>query len=94
MNARRGFHPGQAGTQPAECPRGGGSIGAALPKLVAIVVAMVVVRNVLTATRRHGGASHRSRRHEAIAQFHRQLHAQDAGAPSAATPDEGEDVTA
>jgi hypothetical protein len=60
-------------------PRGGGSIGSVVPKLLAILVAMVVIRKAVGAKRHHGGGSSRwSRRREAIAEFHRQLHAQDA----------------
>jgi hypothetical protein len=63
---------------PSEGPGGGGSIAAALPKLLAIVVAMAVVRTVLGGARRHGSSSRWSRRREAIAEFHRDLHAHDA----------------
>ena len=57
---------------------GGGSIGSVVPKLVAILVAMAVIRTVVGAKRHHGGSSMRSRRREAIAEFHRELHADDA----------------
>jgi hypothetical protein len=68
---------------PSDGRGAGGSIGSVLPKLLAVVVAMVVVRNVVGAKRRHGGPSGRSRRREAIAEFHRELHADEASAPSA-----------
>lgn len=69
---------------PSDGPGGGGSITAALPKLLAILVAMAVVRTVLSGVaRRHGGSSRWSRRREAIAEFHRELHAQDAADQSA-----------
>jgi hypothetical protein len=68
---------------PGDESRGGGSIGSVVPKLLAILVAMVVVRNVIGAKRQHGGPSRRSRRREAIAEFHRELHAEDSAAPSA-----------
>lgn len=68
---------------PSDGPGAGSSIGSVLPKLLAILVAMVVVRNVVGARRRHGGPSRWSRRREAIADFHRELHADEASAPSA-----------
>jgi len=60
---------------PGEGPGGGKSIVAVLPKLVSILAAMAVVRKVVGS--HHGGSSMRSRRREAIAQFHRDLHAED-----------------
>jgi hypothetical protein len=64
---------------PNEAQAGPGSIGAALPKLLAILVAVIFVRTVLHVAKQHGaGSSHRSRRREAIAELHRELHAQDA----------------
>lgn len=63
---------------PSDGPRGGVGIASALPKLLAVLVAIVVIRNVVSATRRHGGSSRWSRRREAVAQFHRELHAEDA----------------
>lgn len=69
---------------PSEGPGGPSSMASALPKLIAIVVAMAVVRTVVrTAKRGHGASSRWSRRREAIAEFHRELHAQDAAAQSA-----------
>ncbi len=79
--------PGEAGGPikgtfyPSQSRHGGGS---ALPKLLAILVAMAVIRNVVaTVKRNHGGGSHWSRRREAIADLHRELHAGDATAQSA-----------
>jgi hypothetical protein len=63
---------------PSDGPRGGRSIGSVLPKLIAILVAMVVVRTVIAAKRHGAGSSRWSRRREAIAEFHRDLHAADA----------------
>jgi len=60
---------------PGEGSGGGKSIVAVLPKLVSILVAVAVVRKVVGS--HHGGSSMRSRRREAIAQFHRDLHAED-----------------
>ena len=60
---------------PSDGPTGG-SIGSIVPKLVAILVAMAVIRTV--AKNHHGGGqSMRSRRREAIAELHRELHADD-----------------
>ena len=55
---------------------GTGSGGSLLPKLVAVVAALALVRIVMHA--KHGDGSGRNRRREAIAQFHRELHAADA----------------
>ena len=63
---------------PSDARQGAASMVSTLPKLLAILVAMAVVRNVIGAKRRHGGSSPMSRRREAIAQFHRDLHADDA----------------
>jgi len=80
---------------PSEGPRGGGSIGAVLPKLLAILVAMAVVRTVVAGARHHGGSSRWSRRRQAIAEFHRELHAEDHAAKSAgATGPAGEGMKA
>jgi hypothetical protein len=76
---RGSFYPGDG-------PRGGTSIGSVLPKLIGILVAMAVIRNVVGAKRHHAGSSRWSRRREAIAEFHRELHAEDA------TPESAEDV--
>lgn len=68
---------------PSDGPGGGGSIGSMLPKLIGILVAMAVIRTVVGAKRHHGGSSRWSGRREAIAEFHRDLHAEDATAQSA-----------
>ncbi len=66
-------------------PGGGGSVGSMLPKLIGILVAMAVIRNVVGGVKRHqGGSPGRSRRREAIAELHRELHAGDAAAQSEA----------
>ena len=54
-----------------------------LPKLIGILVAMAVVRNVVGGVKRHQGGSGWSRRREAIAELHRELHASDTAAQSA-----------
>jgi hypothetical protein len=69
---------------PSDGPGGGGSIGTMLPKLLAILVAVAVIRNVVGGVKRHhGGSSGWSRRREAIAELHRELHAGDAATQSA-----------
>ena len=79
--AFRQYGPAESGRSirgtfyPGEGSGGGKSIITVLPKLVSILVAMAVVRKVVGS--HHGGSSMRSRRREAIAQFHRDLHAQD-----------------
>jgi hypothetical protein len=77
---------GIAGTfYPSDGPMGGRSIGSVLPKLIAVVVAMAVVRTLIVAKRHGGGGSRWSRRREAIAEFHRELHAADAAQAEAPT---------
>jgi hypothetical protein len=78
---------------PGDESRGGGSIGSVVPKLLAILVAMAVVRTVIGAKRQHGGPSRRSRRREAIAEFHRELHAEDSPAPPAGSTGRGGEAT-
>ena len=68
---------------PSDGPGGGGSIGSMLPKLIGILVAMAVVRNVVGGVKRHQGGSGWSRRREAIAELHRELHAGDTAAQPA-----------
>jgi hypothetical protein len=65
---------------PSDGPRGSASIASVLPKLIGILVVMAVIRTV---ARHHGGSSRWSRRREAIAEFHRELHAGDAAGKSA-----------
>lgn len=71
---------------PSSTAHGGGSIGSALPKLLAILVAMAVVRTVVGAKRGHRGSGRWGRRQEAIAQFHRELHTRDEAAEVTAQP--------
>ena len=71
--------PGRSikGTHPSG-PSAAASVATMLPRLLAIVVAMAVVRNVIMrAKRRHGGSSRWSGHREAIAAFHRELHAEE-----------------
>jgi hypothetical protein len=74
--------PIQGTFYPSSGPTAGGSVGAILPKVLAVIVTMAVVRALLGASRRHGGRSRWSRRREAIAELHRELHAQEAAADS------------
>lgn len=69
---------------PDDEPRARGSGHNGIAKLVAVLVAMAVIRNVLAVAKRHGGGSHWSRRREAIVELHRELHARDAEVPPAA----------
>ena len=57
-------------------PSAANGAGSFLPKLLAIVAALALVRVVVRAKR--GDGTGRSRRHEAIARLHRELHAADA----------------
>ena len=69
---------------PSDGPTGG-SVGSIVPKLIAILVAIAVLRTVVGAKRNHGGGgSMRSRRREAIAELHRELHADDTKAEESA----------
>ena len=68
---------------PSDGPGGGGSVGSMLPKLIGILVAMAVIRNVVGGVKRHQGGSGWSRRRQAIAEFHRELHAGDTAAQPA-----------
>ena len=76
---------------PSESSAGGAGFGSALPKILGVLLAVVVLRTVARAAGRHGhgGSSRWSRRREAIAEFHRELHAQDAGAQDAADSAKG-----
>jgi hypothetical protein len=56
----------------------GRSVGAAIPKVIAVLVAMAVVRNLVGAKRHGGEGSRWDRRRDAIAKMHRDLHARDA----------------
>jgi hypothetical protein len=66
---------------PSDDQQRGGSISSVLPKVLVGLLALIVVRNVLGAKRRHGGSSRWGGRREAIAEFHRALHAEDAAGP-------------
>jgi hypothetical protein len=71
---------------PSSTEQAGGSLASALPKLLAILVAMAVVRTVAGAKRGHGGSRRWGRRQEAIAQFHRDLHTRDEVAEATPQP--------
>jgi hypothetical protein len=75
---------------PNDAPGGGRGIGSALPKILGVLLAVVVLRTIARAAGHggHGGSSRWSRRREAIAEFHRELHAQDAQDPGTASADE------
>jgi hypothetical protein len=64
---------------PTSAASGAPSLASALPKLLVLFVLVAVVRNVAAAVRGHGGAPRSSRRREALAALHRDLHAADAG---------------
>ena len=68
---------------PSDGPGGGGSLGSMLPKLIGILAAMAVIRSVVGGVKRHQGGSGWSRRREAIAELHRELHAGDTAAEPA-----------
>lgn len=66
---------------PSSASNGGApSLASALPKLLMLFVLTAVVRNVAAAVRAHGGSPRSSRRREALAALHRDLHVADAGA--------------
>jgi hypothetical protein len=73
------FYPSQSST-------GGAGFAAAIPKVLGVLLAVLVLRTVARAAGRHahGGSSRWGRRRSAITEFHRELHAQDAGAQEAA----------
>jgi hypothetical protein len=59
-------------------------VGAVIPKVIAIVVAMALVRSIVAGKRHAHGPGRWSRRREAMAELHRELHAaDDASAPAA-----------
>ena len=64
---------------PSEGPRAGGGAASVLPKILAFVAFIAVLRTVARVAGRagHGSSSRWSRRREAIAEFHRELHAQE-----------------
>jgi len=57
----------------------------ALPKIIAVLAAMALVRTVVARHHGGGGSSRWSRRREMIAELHRELHAQE----DAPTPEGG-----
>lgn len=60
-------------SNPSNEQRGAGSV---VPKILAVLVAAAVIKMIVGA-RHHGGGSRFSRRRQAIAEFHRALHAED-----------------
>jgi hypothetical protein len=52
-----------------------GQMSSVIPKLLVGIVAFALVRTIIAGKRHHGEGGRRGRRHEAIAEFHRQLHA-------------------
>jgi hypothetical protein len=54
------------------------SIGPALGKIVVVLVAMAIARNMFGHAGRHGGESRWSRRRGMIAELRRELHAEEA----------------
>ena len=84
MPPMRGFGRGYYQPYPAE---GGGSV---LPKVIGVVVAIGLIRMVVSHKRGHGASGWADRRREMIAEVHRELHRQedlkaDASAPSTGT---------
>lgn len=76
---------------PSDGSQRGAGFGSALPKILAVLAVMVVLRTVARAAGHagHGGSSRWSRRRAAIAEFHRELHAQDDGGQEVASASEG-----
>lgn len=70
---------------PSGSSAGGAGFASPLPKILGVLLAVVVLRTLARAAGRHGhgGSSGWSRRREAIAELHRELHAQDAAAHEA-----------
>jgi hypothetical protein len=64
---RRGYYEPYPGA-------GGGSV---LPKVIGLVVAVGLIRMVVSHRRGHEGGSWRDRRREMIAQVHRELHREE-----------------
>ena len=64
---------------------GARSIGPALGKIFVVLVAMAVVRTIVSHGGRHGGESRWSRRRGMIAELHRELHAEEASQAEAPT---------
>lgn len=76
---------------PSEGPRGGAGAASALSKILAFVAVIAVLRTIARAAGRagHGGSSRWSRRREAIAQFHRELHSQEEAGKGSTPAGEG-----
>jgi hypothetical protein len=80
------FQPNETGMPirgtfyPSRAASGAPSLASALPKLLILFLLMAVVRNVAAAVRSHGGSPRSSRRREALAALHRDLHDADPGA--------------
>ena len=84
MPPMRGHGRGYYEPYPGE---GGGSV---LPKVIGVVLAIGLIRMLVSHKRGHEGGSWRERRHEMIAEVHRELHRQedlkaDASAPATGT---------
>ena len=84
MSPMRGYGRGYYEPYPGE---GGGSV---LPKVIGVVVAIGLIRMLVSHKRGHEGGSWRDRRQEMIAEAHRELHRQedlkaDASAPATGT---------
>lgn len=76
---------------PNEGPHGGAGVASVLPKILAFVAVIAVLRTVARAAGRAGpgGSSRWSRRREAMAEFHRELHAQEEAGKGSASAAEG-----
>ena len=84
MSPMRGYGRRYYEPYPGE---GGGSV---LPKVIGVVVAIGLIRMLVSHKRGHEGGSWRDRRQEMIAEAHRELHRQedlkaDASAPATGT---------
>lgn len=79
----RGYGRGYYGPYPDE---GGGSV---LPKVIGVVVAIGLIRMLVSHKRGHDGGSWRDRRREMIAEVHRELHRQDDLKTNTAAPSTG-----
>ena len=64
--------------------------GSALPKVIGVIVAVSLLRMVVSHRRGHGNGGHwRDRRREMIAELHRDLHRQEELAGDAPAPETG-----
>jgi hypothetical protein len=71
-------------------PYPGQGAGSMVPKVIGVVVAIGLIRMLVSHKRGHEGSGWRERRHEMIAEVHRELHRQedlraDASAPATGT---------